>query len=322
MSGPTLPPGVTFLQRGWRSANGVLLHGEQTVLIDSGHVLDVADTTVLVGRALGDGTRVEAVWLTHAHSDHAGGAHAFQQAGAEIWAHPETAARVNAWDERALWISYADQVHARFRVTRIVAADHPVTINDLTLVPIHVPGHATGMVALYCPEHRFLITADALWEDGFGPLVEGAEGPAVLAQQRASVGRLAALDVELVLPGHGAAFTDFAGVCGRALARLDAYEGDPRRMHTSMMRAYFIHHLLEVEGMSEPDVPGYCERVPCYRDTRAAAFPDADPAEFWVAFVDALVSRGLVRRVAGRLTAHEAPARVPGRASPTRAHSP
>ncbi len=299
---PPLPPGVTFLEHGWMSANSVLFHGPRTVLVDSGH-LNALSTTLAGVRAVEGRTPadVDAVWLTHPHSDHAGGTHTFQDTGAEVWAHPETARRVNAWDEHAMWISYADQIHERFSVTRTIDAETDVEINGLTLRPIHIPGHASGMVALYCPDHRFLIAADALWENGFGPLIPFIEGADVFAQQRDTLTRLAVLDVAVVLPGHGPAFTDFAGACARAQDRLAAYERDPTRSARAVMRAYFIHHLFEVGGMPEPDVGGYVSRVPCYREFQRQYFPDDDPARFWSAFVADMVGKGTVRRENGRL---------------------
>lgn len=284
------------------SANAVLLHGDRTVLIDTGHVRAL-DTT-LAGLRAADGRTpadVDAVWLTHPHSDHAGGTRTFQKAGADVWAHPETARRVGAWDERAMWIGYADQVHERFTVSHTVDAGEPVSVNGLTFDTVHVPGHAGGMVALYCATHRLLITADALWENGFGPLNPCIEGEDVIAQQRDSVTRLAALDVALVLPGHGPAFTDFARACARALHRLAAYEQDPSRMARNVMRAYFIHHLFEADGMPEDEVPAYVGTVPCYPEFHARYFAEEEVGTFWREFVEDLVRRGAVRRVDGRL---------------------
>lgn len=63
------------LQRGWLSANNILLHGqpdEGAVLVDSGHSVHAAQTEALVRHALhGQGLRL--VVNTHLHSDHCGG---------------------------------------------------------------------------------------------------------------------------------------------------------------------------------------------------------------------------------------------------------
>ena len=305
---PPTPPGFAFLQHGWLSANGVLLHGERTVLIDCGH-LNRIDRTLAGLRALDGRTAadVDAVWLTHPHSDHAGGTATFQRAGADVWAHPITAERVNTWDERSMWISHADQIHERFTVTRTIDAGEPVTINELTIVPYHVPGHATGMVALYCPEHRFLITADALWENGFGPLAPGIEGDTVVDQQRDSIRTLAALDVDVVIPGHGPMFTDLAAACERALGRLDAYVQEPARVARSRMRAYFVHHLLEVDGMPQAEAVEYLQRVPCYAETHAQYFGAEAPEPFWREFLADMLARGIVTGQNGRLATSDRP---------------
>lgn len=299
-----LPPGVTFMQRAWMSSNTIVIRGNKTVVIDPGHVLDWEETA---GRLAAEtGLRpadVDVLWLTHAHSDHAGGTRRFQEAGAEVWAHPITARRANAWDLRETWVGYADQVHERFSVDREIPDGAPVALGGLTLEPIHAPGHALGMVALYCPEHRFLITADALCENGFGPLVAAVEGEDVLDRQRETVARLAALDVSLVLPGHGPAFTDLAGACARAVSRLDAYAADPRRLARSGFKGYLVHHLFEVGGMRECDMVPYLSGVAGYVDYATRYFPGMPMAALWERIRGELVAQGAIAQDGERLLA-------------------
>ncbi|MEP6558631.1 MAG: MBL fold metallo-hydrolase, partial [Burkholderiales bacterium] len=53
MSGPAPVTGLVFLERGWLSANNIVLLGpEQTALVDTGYHSHAAQTVALVGRAL------------------------------------------------------------------------------------------------------------------------------------------------------------------------------------------------------------------------------------------------------------------------------
>ncbi|MFM6999523.1 MAG: MBL fold metallo-hydrolase, partial [Limnohabitans sp.] len=72
-SSPALPPGVTVIERGWLSANNVLLQdADSATLVDSGYVTHRAQTLALVGQAL-NGRTLDLLVNTHLHSDHCGG---------------------------------------------------------------------------------------------------------------------------------------------------------------------------------------------------------------------------------------------------------
>lgn len=74
-----LPPGVTVFERGWLSANNILLQdAERSVLVDSGYMTHAAQTCALVRQALGE-RALDLLVNTHLHSDHCGGNAALQR---------------------------------------------------------------------------------------------------------------------------------------------------------------------------------------------------------------------------------------------------
>ena len=79
---PRLPDTVQVFERGWLSANNVVLFdGGEATLVDSGYVSHAAQTVALVRAAL-DGRRLGRLINTHSHSDHIGGnAYDCQDAG-------------------------------------------------------------------------------------------------------------------------------------------------------------------------------------------------------------------------------------------------
>jgi glyoxylase-like metal-dependent hydrolase (beta-lactamase superfamily II) len=73
-----LPPGVRVFERGWLSANNVLLQdAHNATLVDSGYVTHQAQTLALVQHAL-QGRTLDQLANTHLHSDHCGGNQALQ----------------------------------------------------------------------------------------------------------------------------------------------------------------------------------------------------------------------------------------------------
>ena len=65
---------------------------------------------------------------------------------------------------------------------------------------IGTPGHSPGSICLYWPQHKALFAGDVVFEQGVGRTdLPGGNGDLL----KESIRRLAALDVELLLPGHG-----------------------------------------------------------------------------------------------------------------------
>jgi glyoxylase-like metal-dependent hydrolase (beta-lactamase superfamily II) len=86
---------------------------------------------------------------------------------------------------------------------------------------LHVPGHTPGLVCLHDAAHRLLLSSDHLLEKvSPNPLIElGPTGEAgwfrPLVSYLASVARVRALDLDLVLPGHGPPFAGHREVIDR-----------------------------------------------------------------------------------------------------------
>lgn len=107
---PRLPDTLRVLERGWLSANNVLLFdGDEATLIDSGYVTHAAQTVALLHAAL-EGRQLGRLVNTHSHSDHIGGNAAVQRAfGCSITVPKGMAQAVADWDETALLLSVIDQ---------------------------------------------------------------------------------------------------------------------------------------------------------------------------------------------------------------------
>jgi glyoxylase-like metal-dependent hydrolase (beta-lactamase superfamily II) len=115
----------------------------------------------------------------------------------------------------------------------------------------------------HSPEARVLISGDALWENGFGAVFAQLLGrDRALAETRATLERIAGLDCETVIPGHGRPFGDVDAALGRAFSRLKGYEEDLTRLARHCVKVLFTFALLEKRTMPLAEMPGYVARVP------------------------------------------------------------
>jgi glyoxylase-like metal-dependent hydrolase (beta-lactamase superfamily II) len=197
-------------------------------LLDDGHDLTVIDTLYdtdgrrilsAINRLGHKPTDLKQIVLTHGHRSHLCGLAALKRhTGATIYAHgweadiiagerkPQPVTFRPARPLRAWWRMYPYQLaldlglgaHPACPIDRVVVDGDAIG----PLQVMHTPGHSPGHLAFYWPERRALFAGDAIatW-----PAV-GPGWPALnlnWIQQRASLGRMAGLDVSVVGVGHG-----------------------------------------------------------------------------------------------------------------------
>ena len=219
--------------------NCYLAQDGEITLIDTGP----KDPTTLAALREGLSARgfklqdIRRVVVTHAHVDHFGlAAQVVSESGASVLSHP-----LNRW-----WLTDLDRewerrfefyndvfVHsgaprdlaekAVLGMRRMseyaasVPADHYVPVDDGDTIRlggdmwrvVYAPGHASGLICLYEPVSRTLISSDHLLRDiTSNPVMEPpARGeirrPRALVDYIASMEKTARLDVRIALPAHG-----------------------------------------------------------------------------------------------------------------------
>ncbi|HVL57222.1 MAG TPA: MBL fold metallo-hydrolase, partial [Burkholderiaceae bacterium] len=249
-----LPPTVRFLERDWLSSNGVLFDGaESTVLVDSGYDKHAPLTLALVRHSLG-GRPLDLLVNTHLHSDHCGGNAILQREyGCRTLIPAASAAAVRDWDPQRLTFADVRQRCERFGFDGTYDDGERLQLGGLSWQAIASPGHDPESLVLYNADEALLISADALWEHGFGLIFPELDGGSGFAQQRAVLERIATLTVRCVLPGHGPAFTDVAAALERSFSRLERLEADPERNARHAVKVLLKFTLLEHESLPLQD---------------------------------------------------------------------
>jgi len=247
----------TVFERGWLSSNNILLHGadgENATLIDSGHLSHAGQTVALVHQALRPGQTLARIVNTHLHSDHCGGnaalAHRF---GAQVVIPPGDAAAVAVWDEDRLSYRLTQQRCARFAFDALLQPGATLTVGRRHWQAHAAPGHDPHSLILFDATDGTLVSADALWENGFGVVFPELDGVGAFDQVAATLDLIESLPVRLVIPGHGAPFGDVASALLRARSRLARFRADPASHARHGIKALTKYHLLEVgsEALAE-----------------------------------------------------------------------
>jgi glyoxylase-like metal-dependent hydrolase (beta-lactamase superfamily II) len=226
----SLPHNIQLIERGWLSANTVLLFdAASTTAIDTGYYSHSAQTVQLLQATLA-GRRLDRIVNTHLHSDHCGGNAALvAQYGCEVLIPPGEAAAVAAWDTEALSYDATGQTCPQFMYSGLVQAGDVLRMADADWQALAAPGHDPSSLVFYCPQHALLISADALWENGFGVVFPELDGIHAFDEVAATLDMIERLQVQTVLPGHGGAFSDINVALHRARARLDSFIKDPNK---------------------------------------------------------------------------------------------
>jgi len=179
---PTIPPATHTNSYALGSREVILVEPATPYEGERRAFLDWARAFARSGRSL------VAVFVTHHHRDHVGGAEFLaRELGLPLWMHAETEARLPLTAARLL--SEGERL----------VLDGPVPTEWEVL---HTPGHAPGHLCLHSARTRELVVGDMLAGTGT-ILVPPASGDGNMAEYLRQLRRLGALDAFVAYPAHG-----------------------------------------------------------------------------------------------------------------------
>jgi glyoxylase-like metal-dependent hydrolase (beta-lactamase superfamily II) len=299
---PALPSTMTVLERGWLSSNSILFDdGAEVSLVDTGYVSHAPLIVQLVEQAR-RGRPLTRIVNTHLHSDHVGGnaaLHARHHPAISI--PPGLAAAVRAWDEEALSYAATAQRCARFDYDALLAPGDAVRLGGIDWEVLAAAGHDPDMVMLYNGDARILVSADALWQNGFGVIFPEIEGKPGFAEQRATLDVIATRAPRVVVPGHGTPFTEVGAALAVAYRRLDSLASDPLRNARHVAKVLIKFWLLEVRQATHEALHEHFAQARYFRVIHQRYFARLSIAEMIDASVAELVTAGAADMAGGLL---------------------
>lgn len=273
-----LPANLIVFERGWLSSNNILFVGaDEAALVDTGYATHAEQTLALVQSALGS-RPLDRILNTHLHSDHCGGNAALQQRypGLRTDIPPGEAALVERWDERGLSFLPTGQICPRFQFTGLLQPGTECVLGDKPWQVHSAPGHDPHSIILFDPFSRTLISADALWENGFGIAFPELAGEPSFEDVAATLDRIEALAPLQVVPGHGRVFNDVGSALATARRRLEGLQRDPVKHARHAVKVLMKFKLLEVQSIAVDDWKAWLRGASYLAVIRSRFFPDLE----------------------------------------------
>ena len=264
-----------MFERGWLSSNNVLFEGTAgTSLVDTGYVAHATQTVALVQSALG-ARPLDRVLNTHLHSDHCGGNALLQSVYPNVLTAipPGEAPAVQNWDEDMLSYRATGQECPRFHFDELLQPGQEITLADVPWQVHAAPGHDAHAVVLFEPSTRTLISADALWEHGFGVVFPELVGEPSFEEVATTLDLIESLRPTVVIPGHGSVFADVQTALSASRSRLSAFVQSPERHARHALKVLLKFKLLAVQRLSMQTYEDWLAATPYVALVRDRFFP-------------------------------------------------
>jgi glyoxylase-like metal-dependent hydrolase (beta-lactamase superfamily II) len=276
------PLGIHVFERGWLSSNNIFFDdGHTSWLVDSGYTTHSDQTLELVASKLGSRS-LDFLINTHLHSDHCGGNAALQSQYGSLTTliPPGQADEVKNWDGDSLTYAATGQQCPRFGFSNVLVPDSSIRLGFHDWEIHAAAGHDPDAVVLFEPIHKILISADALWQNGFGVVFPELQGLNAFDEVGATLDVIEKLDPQIVIPGHGPAFVYQVRTMQIARQRLAAFAHDPVKHARYAVKVLMKFKLLEIQQQPVVDFNQWAQITPYFELCRKRFFKELRFAQF------------------------------------------
>ncbi len=276
-------PGLQVFERGWLSANNILLSdADSSTLIDSGYVTHQDQTLLLLQNALGT-KPLDRLVNTHLHSDHCGGNALLQRVYPQLTTliPPGESEAVSRWDAEALSYESTGQECPKFTFTDVLRPGQSLKMAKLDWHVMAAPGHDPHSVILFEPQRRILISADALWANGFGVVFPELEGISAFDEVAATLDLIESLDAQWVIPGHGPVFLGVDVALKNARQKLNGFVQNPAKHAKYGAKVLLKYKLLELNKVPLQQFVAWATQVRYFKVLHQTYSPNASVQD-WV----------------------------------------
>lgn len=222
-------PGVIEInhQAGWRIGCSVYLLFDENewILVDIGYEENVDEIVELIRQIDFPISQCRGLIATHADVDHIQGlAKAKSLLKAPAFAHPKAVESLEKGDRIKTFAEISAQnVHLEMPVVRIeksIVDGERIKIGNRELEVWHTPGHTDSQLAFRFDD--LLLSGDNIYRDGSVGAIDahhGSDIPSFIS----SLERIAASDIEWLLPSHGPVFRKNDELLAKTITRLKGY---------------------------------------------------------------------------------------------------
>jgi glyoxylase-like metal-dependent hydrolase (beta-lactamase superfamily II) len=151
-------------------------------------------------------------------------------------------------------------------------------------------------VILFEPASRLLVSADALWERGFGVVFPELEGVGAFDAVGATIDLIEALKPAVAIPGHGPIFSDVEAAIAFARERLRGFVAKPEKHIKHAVKVLLKFKLLELQSIAVDALLAWAQATPYFLAIYQQHFSTLDFAQWVDELIADLVRAGVASR--------------------------
>lgn len=195
-----LMPGIYQICGKRPSSHVYLIRGKvKSLLIDTGAASSFSYLKDCLAQLDLQPSDIHIVVLTHEHFDHIGAGCFFSESSV-FAAHRFAANKIHLQDQFVMMSDYFDRLTKPFFIDISLETDTMIELGNYRLRVMHTPGHTSGCICLYEPNHGLLFTGDTVLANG---ILSGVFGSGSISDYFISLDYLSQLRVSALYPGHG-----------------------------------------------------------------------------------------------------------------------